>query len=206
MVSNSLQNKIHPWNITQHTSASFSICMNSDTEIRMCQQGPLGRRTLGFISCQMIHSQTSVCVGGREWRPWSVLLQGICIANKDELLQPCYRQRDVFTAQTAAVCAFNSKASQFRGQCVGGEVLSHDRLSSCLIWMKLGLKSPEMTRTVTVPWRVWSLFSGGVLIQAKWFKVHWINFSCLLAPVVGLSAPLKLSFMSSNYWKKIKIK
>lgn len=62
-----------------------------------------------------------------------MLLQGICIANKDELLQLCYRQRNVFTAQTAAVCAFNLKASQFRGQCVGEEVLSHDRLSSCLI-------------------------------------------------------------------------
>lgn len=97
-----------------------------------------------------------VCVWeGRERRPWSVLLQGICIPNNDELLQPCYRQRDVFTAQTAAVCAFNSKASQFRGQCVGGEVLSHDRLPSCLIWMKFGLKSPEMTRVVSVPWCVW---------------------------------------------------
>lgn len=32
MVSNSLQNESHPWNITQHTSASFGV--------RMCQQGP----------------------------------------------------------------------------------------------------------------------------------------------------------------------
>lgn len=74
-----------------------------------------------------------MCVGGQRVKATECVIAGICIPNKDELFQPCYRQRDGFTAQTAAVCAFSSKASQFRGQCAGGEVLSHARLSSSRI-------------------------------------------------------------------------
>lgn len=146
MVPNSLQNEIHPWNITQHTSL-----MDSHSGVRMCQQGALGRRTLCFSSCQMINRQRSVCVGGQRVKAMEWIIAGDPHSQQRWAVTALYD----FTAQTAAVCAFNSKASQFRGECVGGEVLSHGGLSSCLIWMKFGLKSPEITRVVTVPWHMW---------------------------------------------------
>lgn len=86
------------------------------------------------MSCQTITRQTNVCVGGQIVKAMEcTLFQGICIPNKDELLQPGKTERHGFIVQTAAVCAFYSKASQFRGQCVGREVLSHASLLSCLI-------------------------------------------------------------------------
>jgi len=108
----------------------------------------------------------------------------------------CYspaRKRDGFIVQTAAVHAFSSKASQFRGQCVGQEFLSHASLSACcLVKTKFGLKSLETTSDHCPVTCVTLLFSRGVVVHgiAVQYKVHEINFSCLLACVVVLSAPL----------------
>lgn len=75
MVPNPLQNKIHPCNITEHTSASFSTRMHSDSGVRMGQQESLARRTLGFLSCQIITGR-QVCVGGQRVKAMECIIAG----------------------------------------------------------------------------------------------------------------------------------
>lgn len=79
------------------------------------------------------------------------------------------------------------------GSVLVGE-LSLTLVSHLVVRLKwsFGLKSLEMTRVVTVPQCVMLLLGGGLAVHGltvPW-EVYLINFSCLLAHVVVLSAPL----------------
>lgn len=120
------------------------------------------------------------------------------------------RHKGVFIAQTAAVCALDSKGSQFREQCVSRGALLHATLSSCYpIKTNFGLKSVETTRVASVLQHVMLLFGWGVVVCgiAMQCKVLSLNGSWLQAAGMVLSAPLlKLSIMCCCQLKLLRKK